>query len=651
MAPVPGAQSARGLTSRAGGGPDAAPVRAGVIHQSHQRCSALGLSRIARPDYSPLARADLAVVRERNQRLHVHAAPVMAMLFDQIAGTQSMVMLCDATGTIIHSVGDDDFLSRAAKVALQPGVNWSEQSKGTNAIGTALMEEAPTLVHAEEHYMHANHFLTCSATPILDPRGNILGVLDVTGDYRSYHQHTMALVRMSARMIENHWLGDDFRHAMQLHLHSRVDFIGTLMEGILAVTPEGRIVGANRGALEQLGLSGAALRRQGLQQLLGVSVAALVDRFRSPLSTPLQVHTASGQALYVHARFDWPVWRDITQRAAVAVHVATAAQAAKAPNTTAALKAIAAGAALQAAPAGLDDVDTGDPAVAALVHKLKRVVNHGVPVLVQGDPGTGKRWLVQALHQHSARRARPLVLVPCTAQGGATLDAQALLGQLQQAQGGTLWLAEPAQLPAALQALLWAVVQAGRFTPPGADAAVPLDVAWVCTTGQPLPAAATHAPLWQHLSGLVVTLPPLRQRSDLAALVQRLLPGCGAAPQTPVADTTLALLAAFPWPGNVRQLRHVLRTAVLLAGPGAQLLPEHLPDEMLSAAVGTPPAAVAPGRAAVSGAEAQAASSLQDMELAAVRAAVAAAGGNVSLAARQLGVSRNTVYRKLRAAP
>ena len=131
-------------------------------------------------------------------------------------------------------------------VALQPGVNWSEQAKGTNAVGTALIEESPTLVHADEHYMHANHFLTCSAAPILDPRGNILGVLDVTGDHRSYHQHTMALVKMSARMIENHWLTDDYRNVMRLHFHSRVEFIGTLMEGILAVSADGKLVGANR---------------------------------------------------------------------------------------------------------------------------------------------------------------------------------------------------------------------------------------------------------------------------------------------------------------------------------------------------------------------------------------------------------------------
>jgi hypothetical protein len=156
----------------------------------------------------------------------------------------------------------------------------------------------PTLVHADEHFLHANHFLTCSAAPILDPRGNILGVLDVSGDHRSYHQHTMALVKMSARMIENHWLTDDYRNVMRLHFHSRVEFIGTLMEGILAVSADGRIVGANRGALEQLGLSGAALRMHTLDHAVRHHRRALVDRFRNPLATPA-VHAGNGRQFHL----------------------------------------------------------------------------------------------------------------------------------------------------------------------------------------------------------------------------------------------------------------------------------------------------------------------------------------------------------------
>ena len=304
--------ASRSLAARVAG---VSPAHASAIEHSHERCLAMGISRIERPEHALLGRSDLTIARERNLRLHSHAAPVMEMLFEQIVNTESMVVLTDVTGTILHSIGDDDFLSKASKVALQPGVNWSESSKGTNAVGTALIDEVPTLVHADEHFMHANHFLTCSAAPILDPRGNILGVLDVSGEQRSYHQHTMALVKMSARMIENHWLTDDYRNVMRLHFHSRVEFIGTLMEGILAVAPDGKIVGSNRGALEQLGLSGAALRMHSLGSLFGTSVGTLVDRFRSPLALPLPVEMTNGRQFHVYARFNWPVWTSVTEAA------------------------------------------------------------------------------------------------------------------------------------------------------------------------------------------------------------------------------------------------------------------------------------------------------------------------------------------------
>ncbi|HET9645795.1 MAG TPA: GAF domain-containing protein, partial [Burkholderiaceae bacterium] len=287
------------------------PLHLQNIERSHERCAALGLSRTDRPDHGALVRSELAVARERNLRLHLHAAPVMELLLEQIMATQSSVLLTDAQGTVLHSVGHDTFLKRASKVALSPGANWSEASKGTNAIGTALINETPTVVHASEHYMHANGFLTCSAAPIFDPRGNLLGILDVSGDHHSYHLHTMGLVKMSARMIENHWLSDDFRHALRLHFHSRPEFIGTLMEGIVAVGRDGRFLGANRSALDQLGMSGAALRMNGLPTLFGLTVGAVVDHFRSPLAPPMAAALPHGQQLYVRAVFNWPTWHSL----------------------------------------------------------------------------------------------------------------------------------------------------------------------------------------------------------------------------------------------------------------------------------------------------------------------------------------------------
>ena len=144
----------------------------GVIETSHQRSLSYGLCPGARPDFSPLARNDLNLLIERNRL----CTACRAGDGNAVRADRQHPQHGDADrrhGVILHSLGDDDFLERANKVALPPGVDWSEESKGTNAIGTAIAEKAPTLVHADEHYMHANHFLTCSAAPIFDPHGNV----------------------------------------------------------------------------------------------------------------------------------------------------------------------------------------------------------------------------------------------------------------------------------------------------------------------------------------------------------------------------------------------------------------------------------------------------------------------------------------------
>jgi transcriptional regulator of acetoin/glycerol metabolism len=670
----------------------------GVIDQSHERCAALGLSRIQRPEHVPLSRSDLAVTRERNQRLYTHAAPIMEMLHEQIAGTESMVVLCDATGTILHATGDDDFLSRASKVALAPGVNWSEHAKGTNAIGTALTDEVPTLVHADEHYMHANHFLTCSAAPILDPRGNILGVLDVTGDHRSYHRHTMGLVRMSARMIENHWLSDDYRHVMRLHFHQRAEFIGTLMEGILAVSSEGRIVGANRGALDQLGLSGAALRMHTLASLFETEVAPFVDHFRSPIAAPLALRGHGGRQFHAVARFEGPAWGAAGLAGAIGGEGAYARTTHRREEPedplaelTRAMRPPPAAAATAPAGSALAELATGDATVAAIVGKIRRVIDRDIPILVLGETGTGKELLARAIRQDSSRARQPFVAVNCASIPETLIEAELFgyeegaftgarkkgaVGKIVQASGGTLFLDEIGDMPLPLQAHLLRVLQERQVTPLASRKSVAVDVAIVCATHRHLremiAAGQFREDLYYRLNGLALKLPPLRERSDLHAIAQRLLARESVGRPPRLSPEVEALFEACAWPGNVRQLFNVLRTACVMAAGGPVILREHLSDDFLEEAQkalaarreapatpapviageasGTAPAAAAPAPDAQRPAPATEAAplSLGAMELAAIRAAVEAAGGNISVASKRLAVSRNTIYRKLR---
>ena len=614
----------------------ALPSHMELIRQSHGRSAALGLSRGERLAFGPMMRSDLAGARDRNQRLCMHAAPVMQALFEQIAGTESMIVLTDAHGTILHSVGDDDFLARATKVALAPGENWAEHAKGTNAIGTALFEEKPILVHAHEHYIRANSFLTCSAAPIFDPRGQVLGVLDVTGDHRGYHQHTMGLVRMSARMIENHSLCDDHRQHLRLHFHSRPECIGTLLEGIVAVAPDGQIVGANRSALDQLGLSAGALRAQSLTSLLGISAAVLHDHFRTPLAAPLRLSLPTGQPLCVSARLEGP------------------AQAAGGrPPPTAAAEPPPAAIAESAAAAhgsGLQALCTGDPQIELLVGKLRRVIDRDIALLILGETGTGKEAVARAIHQDSARAALPFVAV----HGAGLLEAQFEAELFGLADGGgTLFLDEIGDLPLALQGRLLRVLQARSVAPLGGARAGSAGFAVIgASQGNLRERIHRHEfreDLYHHLNGLTLRLPPLRERSDLDAVAHRILLAQGLADPPSISPPVMALFRHCRWPGNIRQLVNLLRTATVVAGGARWITTNHLSDDFLEEMASPAPAALTPHDASGTPAPARRpARTLDEAQTDLIRSTLQSLGGNISAASKQLGISRNTIYRKLR---
>lgn len=317
-APIPVAPQARPFDIAHG------PDHVQAIQQSHQRCRAMGLTETTIPELNPVSAYGYRQVREQHQRLFEHATPVMEMLCEQILFTKSIVALADAQGNTLQVIGDNGFLERVQQVALSPGVNWAESTKGTNAVGTALFTEAPTLVHANEHFLMANRFLTCSASPIFDHTGQMMGVLDVSGHQLSYHPHTLAMVSMAARMIENHWFSDKFRNGLRLHFHSRREMLGTMREAMIALSPEGAILGANRSALEQLGLNMPALRNLGLEAVFGISVGSIADHCRHRADEPMQLHPQQGDStdepLYARALFNWPTfWPAVSLATGVAV--------------------------------------------------------------------------------------------------------------------------------------------------------------------------------------------------------------------------------------------------------------------------------------------------------------------------------------------
>ena len=466
-------------------------VSADVIGQSHQRSASFGLRESDTPDFSSPLRSDLRNALDDNRFLFQHAAPVMETLYDQIANTHSMVLLTSARGMVLHSLGDTDFLEKASRVALTPGMDWSEQSKGTNAIGTALSEQEALTVHGNQHFMNANKFLTCSAAPIFDPYGQVIGALDVTGDQRSYHQHTLALVRMSAQMIENHMFADIFPKAIRIHFHTRSEFLGTLVEGIAVFSPEGRFISANRSAQFQIGLPFSALKAHTFSSLFGIPISSLFELFSGAMPAPKQLVLHNGVTVWCRAKLKSSAPWSVSHGDAT---VSADAAQAPAPAATDEPKAMPP---RKPKLSTLQYLDTGDPQVAAVIHKLRMVAGKDIPVMILGETGTGKDLLAQAIHGDSPRAGQPFVSVNCASIPETLIESELFgyeegaftgarkkgsIGKILQANGGTLFLDEIGDMPKHLQARLLRVLQERKVSPLGAGKEVDVDVAVVCAT-------------------------------------------------------------------------------------------------------------------------------------------------------------------------
>jgi len=604
------------------------------LQASWRRSREFGLSPDGHTPGAPHASgAQLARALEHRHTLVSHARPVMEFLCEQIGDSDSMVILADPQGMLLHALGDAGFADKAARVALRPGAIWHEQWRGTNAIGTALAAGTAVVVHGAEHYLQRNAFLTCAAAPITDPAGKLLGVLDISGERRSYHPHTLSLVRSAACMIEHQLFEVQHSASMRLRLHARAEGIGTVTEGLLALSEDGWIIGANSVALAMLGLPREAIGTLTLERVLSVGLNALLNNGRS-IRPPTAVHRHDGSTLW--ARLD-------TGRAYVGA--SSSASACVHASKPAAADALAA-------------LDTGDGAMQAVIGRARRVIDKPIALLLQGESGVGKELFARACHASGPRRERPFIAVNCAALPETLIEAELFgyrpgaftgagrdgaPGRIREAHGGTLFLDEIGDMPLAMQARLLRVLQERQVTPLGGGKPVAVDFQLICATHRRLreevDAQRFREDLFYRINGLALPLPPLRERSDLSALVASMLRELAPGREMQLAPDIAAAFAGFRWPGNLRQLCNVLRTACALVGDEESLIERtHLPDDVAEELAAQPAPRIVHD-------------TNTDLRLQAGRCvleAVRTSNGNMSEAARRLGISRNTLYRKLR---
>ncbi|TSE27904.1 sigma-54-dependent Fis family transcriptional regulator [Tepidimonas aquatica] len=596
------------------------------IVRSWQRCRAKGLSCDRHPDVkeSLVDTPRLTTARERLEEWLRYARPVFESVFWDLGAGRSILVLADPEGVIVETSGDPRFLERAQRVHLARGAIWHEGVRGTNAVGTAIAEGAPVEVLGPEHYLSCNEFLACTAAPIFDGTGRLVAVLDVSCDWHDHHPHTRALVNTAVRLIENHAIAARHR-GLRIHLHRDAHALGSFVDdAIVCVDDDGRVVAANSAARRLFSLRHEELGAVPLERLF--RRAAPVPRG----DEPVLLYDPQGNPLY--ARFEG-------RRARVVIRRADPAPANDA----------------------LAELDTGDEALRRVIAQARRVLDKDIPILLRGESGVGKELFAQALHRSSPRRDKPFVAVNCAALPEALIEAELFgyapgaytgarregsLGRIREAHGGTLFLDEIGDMPLALQGRLLRVLETKEVVPLGGKP-VRVEFALIAATHRDLPAEVEagrfRADLYYRLAGLTLTLPPLRERSDLPVLVERILRACAPDRDLRLAPEVAAAFAAYSWPGNVRELAQALRVAAALVDEeemaiGWEALPEGL-AAALKRSPGTTPLTSPAGEEAFE---------LATLSRAAIERALVASRGNRTAAARRLGISRATLYRKLR---
>ncbi|MFV3387187.1 sigma-54-dependent Fis family transcriptional regulator [Pseudomonas sp. NY15364] len=599
-----------------------APAHDAIIQESWSRCRDYGLTHQSAPRFDPPAPGDLSALLESRQALvqttHQEVLPYYGTI---LSNSNCLIMLADDQGRLLQSWGDQRFIEPRQAAGFVAGASWLERYTGTNAIGTALSCGQAVHIQHDEHFLKANRFMTGSASPIFDEQRRMIAVLDVSSDSYLPPAHTLGMVKMMSQSVENRLILKLF--ADQYHLlsfNTSLDNLDSPWAGLVVFDEQGHVVSANRRADNLLG---QPLTYGAIEQLFDVPLQQLLNQ---PDGQPFSLRTSS------HFRFHARVRRP-ARPAPIKPRDFRPQVAQNTPQEP-----------------HLHALSMGDARMDKAIRQAERLLEKDIPILVQGETGAGKEVFVRALHRASSRADQPFIAVNCAALPAELVESELFgyekgaftganqkghVGLIRKAHKGTLFLDEIGDMPLRVQARLLRVLQERCVQPLGSSELHPVDVRLVSATNRPLrqdvDSGQFRADLYYRISGLNLELPPLRERNDKQALFQKLWeqhrePGQHAG----ISREVLELFQHHPWPGNLRQLSSVLRVALAMADD-QPIRAEHLPDDFF---LDLPTEAPQPTHLEP-----------DDGDLA---SQYQACGGNISYLARHLGLSRNTLYKRLR---
>jgi sigma-54 dependent transcriptional regulator, acetoin dehydrogenase operon transcriptional activator AcoR len=596
------------------------------IYRSWQR------SREYHVDHTLISTEDILPKPRLNERRDAQNSlisagePVLPYIFSLLGSTKYTVLLCDNEGYIIEATGDSSFMSKAQKVNLSPGASWREEIRGTNAIGTALRDNAPISVFGWEHFIHDNHFLACWAAPIQDSNGAPLGVLDISGEASIDREKILSIARMGASMIEKNLRLSELENQLKFFQEGARLASSLLQQGFLAIDKNGVITNINTLGAALLGRKQADV----IGQLAGDIFSSPKGWTLSGSSLNLKIKNHAGNEISSHLQ-------QVMNENGHSLGAVGTLQI----NNDYSL-------------ANNNALWIGhSQSTQKILARVSKVSATHSSVLIHGESGTGKEIIARTIHQLSPRHDGPFVALNCASLSPSLVESELFgyvegaftgarrggkPGKFEQANKGTIFLDEIGDMPLNVQVALLRALQEKEVSRIGDTKTLKIDVRVIAASHKDLSELVAlerfRLDLYYRLKVVTLELPPLRERTeDIRDLVPHFIrKTCKSfgSPMLGIDEDVYHYLYDHPWPGNVRELENCIESMVAMA-EGSILTVKDLPDEFKHSVSKSQPEPL-----------------LEQQTKHAILYALSQTKGKIAPAAKLLGIGRNTLYRKIK---
>lgn len=603
-----------------------------------------------------ISKSRLEEILEVRKLLVRISLPVIENIYSFIKGSRSIIILTDENGIILSRIGDPEYLNDSQ--AYEPGIEYSERTIGTNGIGTSLFLDHAVQIWAEEHFAERNHDVSCSAAPIHDIDGRVIGCLNLSCLWDRVHTHTLGMVQAAANSIEQQMRVESVLENKMALLQEKEGIFELIHDGLLTIDRNLMITDINEQARRMLGIESG----HGAGSLVGQYILSGID-FRKIIIDSKSVYDRDATLVLNTGVLSCTLSATpIGNADGLVITLREAKSVRRMVNRYAGAKAVFT----------FDDIIGESPQIRESIRFAKIAGQSSTNTLILGESGTGKEMFAQAIHNDSDRSGGPFVAINCGALPRELIQSELFgyadgaftgarrrgnPGKFELADGGTIFLDEIGEMPLSAQVNLLRVVESKEVVRVGDTYARPIDVRVIAATNSRLMQAITEntfrEDLYYRLNVLTINLPPLRLRAgDVLLLMNHFLQKvCRAIGRTlPAIDTEVQkALLGYRWPGNIRELENTLERAVHVCRDNIITMEDLSRDVTLQFNAGSKqPAPVHRTERQQPHISGNSAQLLKHQEYSSILDVLGENGGNIRRSAEMLGIARSTLYEKIR---